>query len=125
MPLSSNPFLVAAVPLTDFVAVGSGDFVYLTGGGNASGIAQSTVFRYDSLLHTYTPVAPLLAPRYRHGADILNGEPALPPFECGLCSCAAASGFLLPYEQFFESPHAIRHPENPAGVLPIMCTGYP
>jgi hypothetical protein len=62
------------LPLTDFVAVGSGDFVYLTGGGNASGIAQSTVFRYDSLLHTYTPVAPLLAPRYRHGADILNGK---------------------------------------------------
>ena len=65
---------IVAAPLTDFTAVGSGDFVYLTGGANSSGIALNQVLRYDSLLHTYTPVAPLLAPRYRHGADVLNGE---------------------------------------------------
>lgn len=61
--------------LADHSAVGVNDAVYIFGGVDANGTVLNQVLKYNPTLHTYTPMAPMLTPRYRMGATLLdNGK---------------------------------------------------
>ncbi|KAI5060856.1 hypothetical protein GOP47_0023361 [Adiantum capillus-veneris] len=58
--------------LTDHVAIGYNDVVYILGGAKGDGNLTSEVWKYDSVFHNYTFMAPMPEPRYRFGAAIIE-----------------------------------------------------
>ncbi|MCO5558204.1 hypothetical protein L7F22_011783 [Adiantum nelumboides] len=58
--------------LTDHVAIGYNDVVYILGGAKGDGNLTNEVWKYDSVFHNYTLMAPMPERRYRFGASIIN-----------------------------------------------------
>lgn len=58
--------------LTDHAAVGYGEVVFILGGAKEGGNVTSEVWKYDSVFHNYTLMAPMPEPRYRFGAAIVE-----------------------------------------------------
>eukprot|EP00250_Pteridium_aquilinum_P002008 c12222_g1_i2 orf=81-1376(+) len=58
--------------LTDHAAIGYGEAIFILGGGKEGGNVTNEVWKYDSVLHNYTLMAPMPEPRYRFGAAIIE-----------------------------------------------------
>lgn len=58
--------------LTDHAAIGYGEVIFILGGAKEGGNVTSEVWKYDSVLHNYTLMAPMPEPRYRFGAAIIE-----------------------------------------------------
>ncbi|MCO5561990.1 hypothetical protein L7F22_015616 [Adiantum nelumboides] len=58
--------------LTDHVAIGYKDVVYILGGAKGDGNLTNEVWKYDSVFHNYTLMAPMPERRYRFGAAIIE-----------------------------------------------------
>jgi hypothetical protein len=67
-------YILSAGPLTDHAAIGYNEVVYLLGGADENGSVLDTVWKYDSVFHNYTRMAPMPQPRYRFGAAIINSK---------------------------------------------------
>lgn len=63
---------LAGGSLTDHAAIGYNDVVYILGGAKDGGNLTSEVWKYDSVFHNYTLMAPMPEPRYRFGAAIIE-----------------------------------------------------
>lgn len=63
---------LAGGDLTDHSAVGYDDLIFILGGAKEGGNVTNEVWKYDSVLHNYTLMAPMPEPRYRFGAAIVE-----------------------------------------------------
>ncbi|MCO5596817.1 hypothetical protein L7F22_050887 [Adiantum nelumboides] len=58
--------------LNDHAAIGYGEVIFILGGAKEDGNVTDELWKYDSILHNYTLMAPMPEPRYRFGAAIIE-----------------------------------------------------